>query len=204
MKPARTLDAFPTYEQCPGVQGYLPVTSPVTPRLTDDPLPRLVPECFMPGPPGSLEDFLAYDVSLLDSAADLPQLAIPLLPLPGDLHIFPDCQVFRYQILITFLAGSRTTSSFMTFLSGPLVGTPECSYYIILCCIYVAGLIRAGCLPTSEYCVTVPFWGFVTEQGLVHSSMFVYSLCISGGGGSTKPMVGGGGGLSQSFKVSPG
>ena len=38
----------------------------------------------------SLENFLAYDIMLLDSAADLPQLAVPLLPLPGDLQLLAD------------------------------------------------------------------------------------------------------------------
>ena len=40
MKPARTPDAFPACELI-GVQGYFPVTSPVVPRLADDPLPNL-------------------------------------------------------------------------------------------------------------------------------------------------------------------
>ena len=38
----------------------------------------------------SLEIFLAYDILLLDSAADQPQLAVPLLPLPGDLQLLAD------------------------------------------------------------------------------------------------------------------
>ena len=44
----------------------------------------------------------------------------------------------------------QTISSMVVLLSGPLVGTPEFLSYGILCCIYVAGLIEAGCFPTSE------------------------------------------------------
>ena len=69
VQPAGTLDVFPTYEQSPGVHGYLPVTSLVTPHLADGPLPLLTSEYFTPGPPGSLENFLTYDILLLDSAA---------------------------------------------------------------------------------------------------------------------------------------
>ena len=95
VKPARTFDMLPTYKQSPGVQGYIPVIAPVTPRLADDPLPRLTPECFTPGPPGSLDDFHAYDVSLLDSTADLTQHAVPLLQLPSDLQLLADAALER-------------------------------------------------------------------------------------------------------------
>ena len=44
---------------------------------------------------------------------------------------------------------SRTTSSLVALLSGPLVGTPEYNSYVALCCIYVAGLIEAAVFATS-------------------------------------------------------
>ena len=47
------------------------------------------------------------------------------------------------------MISSWTTSSIVALLSGPLVGTPE---YVMLSCIYVAGLIEAGCFTTSGLC----------------------------------------------------
>ena len=40
--------------------------------------------------PGSLDNLLAYDISILDNAADLTQLALLLVPLPGDLQLLAD------------------------------------------------------------------------------------------------------------------
>ena len=51
------------------------------------------------------------------------------------------------------MISSRTTSSIVALLSGPLVGTPQCVSYVILCCIYVTGLVEAGCFTTSSLCV---------------------------------------------------
>ena len=41
------------------------------------------------------------------------------------------------------MISSGTTSSIVALLSKPLVGTPECVSYVMLCCIYVAGLKEA-------------------------------------------------------------
>ena len=80
------------------MQGYLPVTSPVTPHLSDGLLLLLVSESLTPGPPVSLEYFLAYDILLLDSAADLPQLAVPLLPPPDDLQLLADAALNQLPV----------------------------------------------------------------------------------------------------------
>ena len=48
------------------------------------------------------------------------------------------------------MISSRTTSSIVALLSGPLVGTPECISNVLLCCIFVAGLIEAGYFTTSR------------------------------------------------------
>ena len=54
-----------------------------------------------------------------------------------------DCQALLLPLLNMFV-NSSTTSSFIALLSGPLLGTPEYVSYVVLCCIYVAGLIEVG------------------------------------------------------------
>ena len=56
-----------------------------------------------------------------------------------------NCQARLLPVFNMFMISSRTTSSFVALLSGPLVGTTEYVSYVILCCIYVAGLLEAGC-----------------------------------------------------------
>ena len=104
-----TIDTFPTYVQSPGEPGYLLVTSPVSPQFPEDSLPLLGSESFTPGAPGSLDSLLAYDISLLDSAADLTQLAVPL---PGDLQLLADAALERHPVL------ARHTSAGTKFICG--------------------------------------------------------------------------------------
>ena len=60
--------------------------------------------------------------------------------------VLPDCRALLLPILNMFMNSSRTTSSFVALLSRPLVGTPECVSYVILCCIYVAGVLGSDVL----------------------------------------------------------
>ena len=96
-----TMDAFPTYAGLSGpdlptsrrssdVLGYLPMTSPVTPQRPEGPLSLLGSGTRTLGEPGSLDSLLAYDNLILDGAADLTQLALPLVPLPGDLQLLAE------------------------------------------------------------------------------------------------------------------
>ena len=79
------LDVFIVYEKSPDTLYYLPATSPVTPPFSEGSLPLLGPESFPLGAPASMDSLLAYDITLQDSDANLLQLAVPLLPLSGDL-----------------------------------------------------------------------------------------------------------------------
>ena len=89
VRSSRTMDAFPMYAGLSGpdlptsgwasdVMGYLVMTSPVRPKR---PLSLLGLETPTLEEPGSLDILLAYDILILDNAADLTQLALPLVPL---------------------------------------------------------------------------------------------------------------------------
>ena len=87
-----------------------------------------------------------------------------------------------------------TISSIVVLLSGPLVGTPECVSYVMLCCIYVAGLIEAGfSLPpdcvSAVYCLGLGLY----KDYSVNVVCYVYdcSVLVLGGGGVDLPTRGG-------------
>ena len=91
-------------------------------------------------------------------------------------------------------------------MSGPLVGTPECVSHVILCCIYVAGLIEPGCFATSGI-MCLPFlagvWGCTRTIDSYYLLCFFFNTCSRV---VDLPTCGGwrGGGLSQVFSVSSG
>ena len=72
----------------------------------------------------------------------------------------------------------------IVLLSGPLVGTQEFISSVILCCIYVAGLIEAGCFPTSRLGVgnVWPDLDLCMDYWLSAKSM-LFCVCSRGGGG---------------------
>ena len=80
----------PTPGRASDVPGYLRMTSPVSPHRPEGPL--LFPGLETPTleEQGSLDILRAYDILILENAADLMQLALPLVPLPGDLQILAD------------------------------------------------------------------------------------------------------------------
>ena len=106
--------------------------------------------------------------------------------------------LFCYLFLKCSMISSQTTPSIVALLSGPLVGTPECVSYVMLCCIYVAGLIEAGLFTTSGLCIGSLLPGIGAVQGLlVYVVCYVYDcsvLVLGGGGGGWiyQPVVGGG------------
>ena len=85
---AVTFDAFPAYVRSPVTQYYLPSTSPVTPPFSVGLLPRS--GVSSAGGPASLDSLLAYDITLLDSDADLSLVPVPLLQLPAGLQLLLD------------------------------------------------------------------------------------------------------------------
>ena len=48
--------------------------------------------------PGCLDSLLAYDILILDKAGTLMQLALPLVPLPGDLHLLADTALGQHPV----------------------------------------------------------------------------------------------------------
>ena len=99
MQSSETMDTFPTYaglsgqelpksRRCSDALRYLPMTSPVTPQRPEAPLSLLGSGTPALGEPGFLDSFLAYNISILDDAANLMQLA--LVSLPGDLHLLAE------------------------------------------------------------------------------------------------------------------
>ena len=104
-----TMDAFPMYaglsrsellmpRQSPDAPGYFPMTSPVTPQRPEGSVSLLGSETPTLWEPGSLDSLLAYDISILDSAADLTQLALPLVPLPGDLQLLVETALSQLPV----------------------------------------------------------------------------------------------------------
>ena len=88
------------------------------------------------------------------------------------------------SVLNICFAGSRTTSSCITLLSGPLVELCHCHSYVIPC-IYVAGLLQAGCW-LSPVCVLSCFgnlWGDKDFWYIIVCYVYVDSMFVSGGGG---------------------
>ena len=66
------------------------MTSLVTPQQPEGLLSLLGSGTPTLGVPGSLDSLLAYDISILDSAADLTQPTLPLVPLPGNLQLLAE------------------------------------------------------------------------------------------------------------------
>ena len=75
------LDVFPVYEPSPDTSLYVPVTSPVTPALSEGPVQLLGTESLPPGGPASMDSLLAYDITLLDR--DQVAAAGPVAPFAG-------------------------------------------------------------------------------------------------------------------------
>ena len=105
-----TMDTFPTYAGLSGpdlptsgrssdAPGYLPMTLPVTPQCPEGPLSLLGLGTPTLGERGSLDSLLAYDISILNSAADLTQLALPLVPLSGDLQLLAKAALGQLPVL---------------------------------------------------------------------------------------------------------
>ena len=69
---------LPTHGRASDVPGYLPMTSPISPQRLKGPLSLLGLDTPALEEPGSLDSLLDKDNSILDNAADLTQLALPL------------------------------------------------------------------------------------------------------------------------------
>ena len=124
-----TMDVFPTYAGLSGldlptlgrvadVPGYLPMTSPVMTQRPEGPVSFLGLETPTLEEPGSLDSFprlLQFD----PNAADLMQLALPLVPLAGDLQILADTALGQRPVW-THLSPQPGPRSSIVFLMSDL------------------------------------------------------------------------------------
>ena len=113
------------------------------------------------------------------------------------------CSLVTYFRCVSMLS-CQTISSMVVLLSGPLVGTPDFISSVILCCIYVAGLLRQAVFPTSWLGVSnvLPDLDLYMDYWFILSVMSMFVLCLfSGVDLPTSGGWGGGGGVFLMFVV---